>query len=53
MAKNHPKNIFEKERKKETEKNWFFTNGEFPKYHTQKRMNLSVKSAFHCAYYFW
>ena len=49
-----PKNTTSKEREKKSQKkNWFYQLENFPKNHnTQKRMNLSVKSAFHCAYNF-
>ena len=54
LAINGQKNTTSKEREKKSQKkNWFYQLENFPKNHnTQKRMNLSVKSAFHCAYNF-
>jgi hypothetical protein len=57
LAINGQKNTTSKEREKRARKKIDFTNGEFPpkiKNHNthKKRMNLSVKSAFHCAYNF-
>ena len=53
LAINGQKTQHLKREKKRARKKLILPIGEFPKNHnTQKRMNLSVKSAFHCAYNF-